>query len=374
MDFSYSDEQKLIKEQVEKFVKNDYSFETRNKILKMDAGFDRSIWQQFADLGWLGVPFSEEDGGFGGGPIETAIIMEAFGNGMVVEPYMSSIVLSGNALSFAGSSEQKAELLAGIIGGELLMSVAYAEAKSGYNLANVSTSAKKSGDAYTVSGEKVVVLGGESADKVIVSARTAGGNTDEEGISLFVVDTKAAGVEVRGYKTMDGGRAANISFNDAPAELLGKEGKGLEILERVIDNGIVAASAQALGEMNSSFQKTLEYVKIRKQFGVAIGSFQVIQHRMVDMFTHVESSRSMMIMASTKVSSDDAIERKKGVSAAKVYIGDAARAVGQDAVQLHGGIGMTEELDVGHYFRRLTLFCSIFGSTSYHLRRFADLG
>lgn len=374
MDFSYSDEQKLIKEQVEKFVQNDYSFETRNKILEMDGGFDRSIWQQFAELGWLGVPFSEEDGGFGGGAIETSLVMEAFGNGMVVEPYLSTIVLSGNALAFAGSSEQKAELLAGIIGGELLMSVAYAEAKSGYNLANVGTSATKAGDAYTVSGEKVVVLGGESADKVIVSARTSGGNSDEDGISLFIVDAKAAGVEVRAYKTMDGGRAANISFNNAPAELLGEEGKGFAVLDRVIDYGIVAASAQALGEMNSSFQKTLAYMKTREQFGKAIGSFQVIQHRMVDMFTHVESSRSMLIMASMKVASSDAAERKKAVSGAKVYIGDAARAVAQDAVQLHGGIGMTEELDIGHYFRRLTLFCSIFGSTGYHLRRFADQG
>lgn len=374
MDFSYSDEQKLIKEQVEKFVQNDYSFETRNKILEMDGGFDRSIWQQFAELGWLGVPFSEEDGGFGGGAIETSLVMEAFGNGMVVEPYLSTIVLSGNALAFAGSSEQKAELLAGIIGGELLMSVAYAEAKSGYNLANVGTSATKAGDAYTVSGEKVVVLGGESADKVIVSARTSGGNSDEDGISLFIVDSKAAGVEVRAYKTMDGGRAANISFNDAPAELLGEEGKGFAVLDRVIDYGIVAASAQALGEMNSSFQKTLAYMKTREQFGKAIGSFQVIQHRMVDMFTHVESSRSMLIMASMKVASSDAAERKKAVSGAKVYIGDAARAVAQDAVQLHGGIGMTEELDIGHYFRRLTLFCSVFGSTGYHLRRFADQG
>ncbi|MBV1870008.1 MAG: acyl-CoA dehydrogenase family protein [Gammaproteobacteria bacterium] len=374
MDFSYSDEQKLIKEQIEKFVQNDYSFETRNKILETDEGFDRAIWKQFAELGWLGVSFSEEDGGFGGGAIETSVVMEAFGAGMVVEPYLSTVVLSGNALALAGSSEQKAELLSGIIGGELLMSVAYAEAKSGYNLANVGTTAKKSGDAYTVSGEKVVVLGGESANKLIVSARTSGGNSDEDGISLFVVDAKTAGVEVRGYKTMDGARAANISFSDVSAELLGEEGKGLAVLENVIDFGIVASCAQALGEMAASFQKTLEYVKVREQFGTAIGSFQVIQHRLVDMFTHVESSRSMLIMSSMKVSSEDAVDRKKAVSGAKVYIGDAARAVGQDAVQLHGGIGMTEELDIGHYFRRLTLFCSIFGSTSHHLRRYADLG
>lgn len=374
MDFSFSDEQKLIQDAVEKFVQNDYSFDVRNKIVASDEGFDRAIWKQFAELGWLGVSFSEEDGGFGGGAMETSIMMEALGSGMVVEPYLSTVVLAGNALAFAGSAEQKAELLASIISGELLMALAYAEAKSGYNLANVASTAAKAGDAYTISGEKVVVLSGESADKVIVSARTSGSVADEDGISLFIVDTKAAGVEVQGYKTMDGARGANIRFNDAPAELLGEEGKGFAVLERTVDYGIVASAAQALGEMKTAFAKTLEYVKTREQFGVAIGSFQVIQHRMVDMFMAVESSRSMVIMASMKVASQDAVERKKAVSGAKVYIGQNARAVGQDSVQLHGGIGMTEELDIGHYFRRLTLFCSAFGSTNYHLKRFAYLG
>ena len=374
MDFSFSDEQKLIQDAVEKFVQNDYSFDVRNKIVASDEGFDRAIWKQFAELGWLGVSFSEEDGGFGGGAMETSIMMEALGSGMVVEPYLSTVVLAGNALAFAGSAEQKAELLASIISGDLLMALAYAEAKSGYNLANVASTAAKAGDAYTISGEKVVVLSGESADKVIVSARTSGSAADEDGISLFIVDTKAAGVEVQGYKTMDGARGANIRFNDAPAELLGEEGKGFAVLERTVDYGIVASAAQALGEMKAAYTKTLEYVKTREQFGVAIGSFQVIQHRMVDMFMAVESSRSMVIMASMKVASQDVVERKKAVSGAKVYIGQNARAVGQDSVQLHGGIGMTEELDIGHYFRRLTLFCSAFGSTNYHLKRFAYLG
>ena len=374
MDFSFSDEQKLIQDAVEKFVQNDYSFDVRNKIVASDEGFDRAIWKQFAELGWLGVSFSEEDGGFGGGAMETSIMMEALGSGMVVEPYLSTVVLAGNALAFAGSAEQKAELLASIISGDLLMALAYAEAKSGYNLANVASTAAKAGDAYTISGEKVVVLSGESADKVIVSARTSGSVADEDGISLFIVDTKAAGVEVQGYKTMDGARGANIRFNDAPAELLGEEGKGFAVLERTVDYGIVASAAQALGEMKAAYTKTLEYVKTREQFGVAIGSFQVIQHRMVDMFMAVESSRSMVIMASMKVASQDVVERKKAVSGAKVYVGQNARAVGQDSVQLHGGIGMTEELDIGHYFRRLTLFCSAFGSTNYHLKRFAYLG
>ncbi len=374
MDFSLSEEQKLIKQQVEKFVQNDYSFDRRNKILKMDEGFDRAIWKQFADLGWLGIPFSEEDGGFGGGPIETSLLMEAFGNGMVVEPYLSTVVLAGNAVAFAGSAEQKAQLLGGIVSGDLLMSLAYAEAKSGYNLAYVTTTAKKSANAYSLTGEKIVVLGGQSANTFIVSARTSNSIADEAGISLFLVDAKAAGVSIKGYKTMDGGRAANVSFNNAPAQLLGQEGQGFAVLERVIDFATVAACAQALGEMESSFKKTLEYVKVREQFGKAIGSFQVIQHRMVDMFTQTETSRSMLIMAGMRVSSANAQERKKAVSAAKVYIAQKARALAQDAVQLHGGIGMTEELDIGHYFRRLTLFCSIFGSTNYHLQRFAKQG
>jgi len=374
MDFSLSEEQKLIKQQVEKFVQNDYSFDRRNKILKMDEGFDRAIWKQFADLGWLGIPFSEEDGGFGGGPIETSLLMEAFGNGMVVEPYLSTVVLAGNAVAFAGSAEQKSQLLGGIVSGDLLMSLAYAEAKSGYNLAYVTTTAKKSANAYSLTGEKIVVLGGQSANTFIVSARTSNSIADEAGISLFLVDAKAAGVSIKGYKTMDGGRAANVSFNNASAQLLGQEGQGFAVLERVIDFATVAACAQALGEMESSFKKTLEYVKVREQFGKAIGSFQVIQHRMVDMFTQTETSRSMLIMAGMRVSSANAQERKKAVSAAKVYIAQKARALAQDAVQLHGGIGMTEELDIGHYFRRLTLFCSIFGSTNYHLQRFAKQG
>lgn len=374
MDFSLSEEQKLIKQQVEKFVQNDYSFDRRNKILKMSEGFDRAIWKQFAELGWLGIPFAEADGGFGGGPVETSLLMEAFGTAMVLEPYLSTVVLAGNAVAFAGSAEQKAELLGGIIGGDLLMSLAYAEAQSGYNLAYVTSTAKKSGAAYSVSGEKVVVLGGQSADKFIVSARTSNGTADEAGISLFVVDAKAAGVTVKAYQTMDGGRGANLSLVNAPAILLGQEGQGFAVLERAVDYATVAACAQALGEMDSSFKKTLAYVKTREQFGKPIGSFQVIQHRLVDMFTHTETSRSMLFMAGMRVSSSNVKERKKAVSAAKVYIGQKARLLAQDAVQLHGGIGMTEELDIGHYFRRLTLFCSIFGSTNHHMKRFAQQG
>lgn len=376
MDFSLSEEQTLIKDAVEKFVRNDYDFDTRNKIIASEEGFDRKIWQQFGELGWLGVSFPEEVGGFGGGAIETNIMMEAFGYGMLVEPYMATIVLGGNALAFGGSEAQKEAVLSSVIAGETFLALAYAEEESGYNLANVATKAEKSADGFSISGEKTVVLGGAWADKVIVAARTNNAQTDEQGISLFLVDTKASGVTVNAYKTMDGARGANIKFENVSVtanDLVGELDNGFQLLDKVIDYGISAVCAEALGGMVAANEKTLAYMKTREQFGVAIGSFQVIQHRMVDMFMAVESSRSMVIMAALKVVSDDVIERKKAVSAAKVYLGQNARYCAQEAVQLHGGVGVTEELDIGHYFRRLTLFCSLFGSTDYHLNRFADL-
>jgi len=376
MDFSLSEEQKLIKDAVEKFVRNDYSFETRNKIVASEDGLDRGVWKQFAELGWLGVSFSEEVGGFGGGAIETNIMMEAFGYGMVVEPYLATIVLGGNALALGGTEAHKQNVLSKVIEGETLLALAYAEKESGYMLSDVTTKAEKSGDGFTISGEKTVVLGGAWADQVIVAARTSGDQRDEQGISLFLVDTKAKGVSVNAYQTMDGARGANIKFDNVSVsadDLVGELDNGYALLDKVIDTGIAAACAEALGGMAAANDKTLAYMKTREQFGVAIGSFQVIQHRMVDMFMAVESSRSMVTMVALKLGSDDVSERKKAVSAAKVYLGQNARYCAQEAVQLHGGIGMTEELDIGHYFRRLTLFCSLFGSTDHHLDRFADL-
>ncbi len=376
MDFSLSEEQKLIKDAVEKFVRNDYSFETRNKIVASEDGLDRGIWKQFGELGWLGVSFSEEVGGFGGGAIETNIMMEAFGYGMVVEPYLATIVLGGNALALGGTDAHKQNVLSKVIEGETLLALAYAEKESGYMLSDVATKAEKSGDGFAINGEKTVVLGGAWADQVIVATRTSGEQRDEQGISLFLVDTKAKGVSVNAYQTMDGARGANIKFENVSVsadDLVGELDSGYALLDKVIDSGIAAACAEALGGMAAANDKTLAYMKTREQFGVAIGSFQVIQHRMVDMFMAVESSRSMVTMVALKLGSVDVTERKKAVSAAKVYLGQNARYCAQEAVQLHGGIGMTEELDIGHYFRRLTLFCSLFGSTDHHLDRFADL-
>jgi alkylation response protein AidB-like acyl-CoA dehydrogenase len=376
MDFSLSDEQRLIKDSAEKFVAKDYTFDKRNQNIASDLGMSREHWQQFAEFGWLGIALPEQHGGFGGSMIETMIISEAMGSAMVVEPYLSNVVMCGTLLQLAGSATQQEALLPKLIDGTLILSLAFAEANSRYNLADVSTQAEKSGAGYTLNGAKTVVMGAPWADKIIVSARTSGQRLDETGISLFLVDKNAKGVTCTHYKLADGSRGANVTLDNVSVDanaLIGEPDQALPVLEETIDRSTAAMCADALGAMEASFKKTLEYVKTRKQFDVTIGSFQVLQHRVVDMFTAVESSRSMAYMVSMKINDEDPIERKKAVSAAKAHIGKHARFVSQQAVQLHGGIGMTEELDIGHYFRRLTLFCHLFGSTQYHIERFAKL-
>ncbi len=376
MDLSFSEEQILIKESVEKFIEKDYDFDTRGKLLETEEGFSRENWKNFADLGWLGVAFPEEYDGFGGGATETMLVMEAFGAGMVLEPYVSTVIVGGNLIEIGGSEAQKKSLLPILIAGDLLLSLAYAEKRSGNNIASVAVTAEKQADGYVLNGEKIVVLGAPSADKLIVSTRTSGDVADESGISLFLVDRSANGVELTSYKTMDGGRAANITFNNvqvAASELLGQEGQGFAILERVTERAIAALCAQAVGMMDVAYKATLEYVKTREQFGIPIGRFQVLQFRLVDMYMSLEQARSMTYMAAIDVNSDDADTRRKAVSGAKAYVGKCARLIAQDSVQIHGGVGITEELDVGHYFRNLTLFCNTLGSTDYHLKRFAEL-
>ena len=376
MNFNLSDEQKMIRNAVDKFIRNDYSFDARKKVLDTEHGFSRSHWQQFAEMGWLGIPFAEDQGGLGGGILDIAQVMEAFGTGMVVEPYLSSVVLAGGLINRGGSQAQKDALLPALIEGKLLLAVAYTERESRSNPVDVQTRAEKSGGGYVLNGEKAVVLGAALADKLIVSTRTSGNRLDEQGISLFLVDSKAAGVSIQGFRTMEGGNAANIKFSGVKLTadaLIGQEGKGFALLDNAIDHATVAACADALGSMHSAMRKTVEYLKTRKQFDVPIGSFQALQHRAVDMFTAVEACRSMVLMASLKVSDTNPVERKMAVSAAKQFVGEKARLVAQQAVQMHGGIGMTEELDIGHYFRRLTMFCSLFGTTEYHLNRYADL-
>src|SRR5690554_1548393 len=377
MDFSYSDEQQMLQDSVRKFVQSQYDFDARGKLIESDLGFSAEHWTLFAELGWLTVPFSEEDGGFGGSAVDMMVLMEEFGKGMVVEPFLATAVLSGGLIAELGSADQKESLLPAIMEGTLQLATAYAEVDSRYNLAAVATQAKRADDYYVISGDKVVVLNGPAADKLLVVARTAGEQFDREGISVFVVDGSADGVSRRSYTAVDGHRAAEISLRDVkvPASaLLGEEGQALPALETAIDRAALAVSAEAVGVLDTMLAKTVEYTKTRKQFGVAIGTFQALQHRMAEMFIECELARSIVIMAAMKLdSATDREEAAKAVAAAKSRVGRAMRTVGQESVQIHGGIGVTDELDVGHYFKRVTGIENLFGTTDHHTQRYAAL-
>ena len=376
MDFAFTEEQTLLRNSVQKFVQNGYTFDARRAIVKSDAGWKRENWKQFAELGLLGAPFTEEQGGLGGGPIETMIIMEEFGRGLVVEPYLGTVVLAGGFLRHGGSKAQQAQMIPEIVEGKRLFAFAFAEPQGRYNLADLQVTAKKSGAGYTLNGHKAVVVGAPWADTLIVSARTAGGQRDDKGVSVFVVDKKAKGVNTRDYPTVDGLRASEVTFENVSLgadALVGDADEGLKLIEQVTDEGIAALSAEAIGAMKVLNDTTVEYCKTRKQFGVPIGKFQVLQHRMVDMFMNYEQSVSITYMVTLKLGEGET-ERKKAASAAKVQIGKAGRFIGQNAVQLHGGMGMTDELNVGHYFKRLTMIDTMFGNVDHHLKRYASLG
>ena len=373
MDFSFTEEQTLLRNMVQSFVQDNYDFDARMKIVRSEDGMSREIWQQFAELGLLAAPFSEDLGGLDGGPIETMVIMEELGRGLVVEPYLPTVVLCGGILNRHASKDQQETHLPSLIAGESIWALAFSEPQSRFNLADIVTSAKAEGDGYVLNGAKAVVLGGPWADKLIVSARVSGDQRERDGVSLFIVDKSANGVSTQDYPTVDGGRASEITFENVAVgadALIGEAGNGLDILGEAIDFGIGALSAEAIGHMKQLNDATAEYCKTRKQFGVAIGSFQVLQHRMVDMFMEYEQSVSMTYMVNMKLS-EDASARAKAASGAKVQIGKSGRFVGQQAVQLHGGMGMTEELNVGHYFKRLTMIDTQFGNVDHHLKRFA---
>lgn len=373
MDFSFTEEQTLLRNMVQSFVADNYDFDTRMKIVRSDEGMSREIWQQFAELGLLAAPFAEELGGLDGGPIDTMVIMEELGRGLVVEPYLPTVVLCGGILSRHASMDQQEANLPSLIAGESIWALAYSEPQGRFNLADLVTTAKADGAGFVLNGTKAVVLGGPWADKLIVSARVSGGQRDRDGISLFIVDKAADGVSTQDYPTVDGGRASEVTLENVAVSadaLIGEAGKGLALLEEAIDFGIGAVSAEAVGHMKQLNDATVEYCKTRKQFGVAIGSFQVLQHRMVDMFMEYEQSVSMTYMVNMKLSESES-ERTRAASGAKVQIGKSGRFVGQEAVQLHGGMGMTEELNVGHYFKRLTMIDAQFGNVDHHLKRFA---
>ncbi len=376
MDFSFSEEQTLLQDSVQRFIQNDYDFAARQKIIKGEDGFSRDHWKTFAELGWLGVPFPEADGGFGGGPIESMIMLEQFGKGLVVEPFVPTVVLAGGVLRIAGSAEQKARYLAGVIDGSLQAALAYVEPQGRFNLADLTTTAKADGGGYVLNGYKAVVLNGPAANFLVVSARTSGAQRDSDGVSLFVVDANAPGVSRRDYPTVDGLRASEITFENVRLggdALIGEAGKGLPVLERVIDEGILAVGSEAVGAMEVLYKATVEYCKTREQFGQPIGKFQVLQHRMVDMFMEHEQAKSLMYMAAMRMDEGYGPEAQKAVSAFKVQVGKSGRFVGQNAIQLHGGMGMTDELSVGHYFKRLTTIDTLFGNVDFHLKRFGAL-
>jgi len=376
MDLSYSDEQKQIKEGVERFVREQYAFETRRKIAASEKGWLPENWAKFAELGWLGMSFSEADGGFGGGAIETMIAMEAFGSGLVLEPYLPTVVMGGGLLAAGGSAAQKEALLAPMIGGEKQFAVAYVEKQARFNLADVAVTAKKDGAGYSISGHKGVVYNAASADTIFVTARTSGGQRDEKGITVFAVDAKAQGITRRDYPTQDALRASELTFDNVKVgadAVVGKVDDGYALFEGVVDRAIVGLCAEAVGCMDAINKATLEYIKTRKQFGVPIGKFQVLQHRMVDCFTNAQEARSMTLMAALKIDDADATVRKKAASGAKVQIGKSGKFCGQSAVQMHGGMGVTDELSVSHYFKRLTMIETLFGNQQHHLTRYANL-
>jgi alkylation response protein AidB-like acyl-CoA dehydrogenase len=372
MDFRLTDEQQQLRDTLARFVQKDYSFEKRKAILKSKDGWSREAWKQLADMGLTALGLPEAHGGLPGTPVDTMVVMEVFGRGLVVEPYLATVVLGAELVARAGSEAQQAAILAKVAAGEMLLALAHDEAGGRYELEHVVTTARKQGDHYLVGGAKTVVLHGAQADTLVVSARTAGKPRDAAGISLFLVDRKAAGVGVRDYPTHDGQRAAEVTLKNARGELLGKEGQGLALLEHAQARGIAALCAEAVGNMAALVELTLSYIKTRKQFGVPIGSFQALQHRMADMVMAVEQARSMMVLAAAKADAADPAERRRALSAAKALVGQHGRFVGQQAVQLHGGIGVTDEASVSHYFKRLTLINATFGDADHHLGRFSD--
>ncbi len=375
MDFSITEEQAMLADSVSKFIENDYDFERRQKIAESDDGFSKELWQAYAELGWTAVPFAEDDGGLGGGPVELMLMMTEFGRGLVVEPYLANIVLAGGVLRRAANTEQKSQWLAPLIEGHLQAALAFAEPQGRFNIADIKTTAKQNGKGFLLSGNKTCVLNGGSAELLILPARISGAQTDEDGITLFAIPADAAGVERRAYPTIDAQQAADIALNDVKVEataVLGETGKGFSTLQGVVDEATMAVCAEAVGIMRTMHDKTVEYSKQRVQFGVPIGSFQALQHRMVESLMACEQSRSLLMWA-VMVSAAGSEDAKRAVHAMKYQIGTAGVAVAREAIQIHGGMGMTWELDISHYFKRMTAIDLLFGNADYHLDRYVSL-
>jgi pimeloyl-CoA dehydrogenase small subunit len=374
MNFELSQEQQLLADSLKRFITNDYSFDARSKIVASPRGWSEDVWATIAEMGLVGLPFPAEHDGFGGTAVDVMIVMEAIGEGLVVEPYLPTVGLGGQFVARGGNPAQQKRLLPALAQGRCRMAFAHIERGARYDLAQVGLRARRQGDGFVLDGDKHVVLHGAAADVLVVSARTAGGDTDAQGVSLFLVDRTAPGVTVKEYRTLDELRAADISFAGVAVSrdaLVGLEGAGLPLVEEVVDYATALLCAEAVGAIRYANEATLEYLKTRRQFGVPIGSFQALQHRMVDMLISYEQARSMAYLACVKVDTAATAERRHVVSAAKVKVADACRHVSQESVQLHGGMGMTEELKVSHTFRRLTMIGQTFGDAEHHLERFA---
>ncbi len=374
MNFDLSEEQQLLADSLKRYLANEYSIDARAKIVASSTGWSDTVWAAFAEMGLLGVPFAEEHGGFGGTAVDVMLVMEAIGEGLVVEPYWVNVGLAGRLIARGGSAEQQKRILPPLIQGKRRLAFAHTERTARYDLGHVGARATRSGSGFTLEGEKRAVLHGAAADTLIVSARTSGSDTDPSGVSLFLVERGASGLTVKDYRTIDELRAADVWLSGVtvPADaMLGGEGRALPLIEEAADYATALLCAEAVGAIRYANETTLEYIKNRRQFGVPIGSFQALQHRMVDMVISYEQARSMAYLACVKVDTAPAGDRRHAVSAAKIKIADACRHVSQEAVQLHGGMGMTEELKVSHTFRRLTMISQTFGDAEHHLERFA---
>ncbi|MGY3442805.1 acyl-CoA dehydrogenase family protein [Bradyrhizobium sp. USDA 4473] len=373
MDIQFTEEQELLRSSVQRLLRDRYDFDARRKIVASEEGWSRRQWQEFAELGLLAAPFSESVGGLGGGELSTMIIMHEFGRHLVVEPFVETIVLAGGLIERLGSEAQKQALIPGIVDGTSIWALATTEKGSRFDPADVTTAARREGQEYVLSGEKAAVIGAPWADRLIVSARTSGHHHDRSGVSLFVVDRHAANLHLQSFRTIDGRRAAEISLNNVRGELLGREGEGVAALEACRDRAIGALCAEMVGAIGELNDATLDYSKTRKQFGVTIGAFQVLQHRMVDMFIAHQEALSLMQHLNLSLGAGEAgISRL--ASGAKSKIGYAGKFVADQAVQIHGGMGMTDELNVGHYFKRISAINIQFGDPAYHVLRYAQFG
>ncbi|MCP5264655.1 MAG: acyl-CoA dehydrogenase family protein [Burkholderiaceae bacterium] len=378
MDFTLSEEEQLLADSVNRLIEKDYGFERRMAITRTDEGYSPEVWGAIAEMGLLGLPLAEADGGFGAGTTGMISVMAAMGTGLVVEPYVSTLICA-RLVAAGGADPVRGEVLEAVVGGECKLALAHGERDSRYRLSSVTTSAKRAGDNWVLDGEKSLVVHAPMADRLLVSARTAGRPDDEDGISLFLVDAQAKGLQMKTLRTVDNLRAADLSLSGVKVSdscRIGEAGAAYALLDEAADFGSLLYCAEAVGVMNDANAMTLEYLKTRKQFGAPIGSFQALQHRMVDMTVSAFQSKSIVLLACSRF--DDASagklsagERRRAVSAAKIKVADAARQVGQEAIQLHGGMGMTQEMKVSHSFKRLTMLAQVFGDADHHLARFA---